>query len=198
LVLFNKEYFTPYFQFAFFLGRVRMLSVFLLLLLNIRSVLSLCSHNTYLHPRAAGGEGEIKLPNFDYGTTRGPVNWHNIVPENKLCGTGRAQSPINIDRSILLEAAGLVTMDVPVQNVEFENLGTTVEVIIEGKSIINCRPFVLKQFHFHTPSEHRINGEHFPVEVHMVHAAEGRVEKMDILQQKYFDYLLPTCSPLMT
>lgn len=150
-----------------------MFSVFLLLLFNLRSALSLCSHNTYLHPRAAGDEGEIKLPNFDYGTTHGPVNWHNIAPENKLCGTGRAQSPINIDQSIHLEAPSLVAMDLPVQHAKFENLGTTVEVIVEGKSVIDSRTFVLKQFHFHTPSEHRINGQHFPVEVHMVHTAEG-------------------------
>src|SRR5436190_18178761 len=149
-----------------------MFSIFLFLLLNIRFALSSCSHGTYLQPRAAGGEGEIKLPNFDYGTIRGPVNWHYIAPENKLCATGRAQSPININQSIPLEDPGLVTMDVPVQTAKFENLGTTVEVVIKGKSVINCKTFELAQFHFHTPSEHRINGKYFPVEVHMVHTAE--------------------------
>jgi carbonic anhydrase len=151
-----------------------MFSIFVLLLLNIRSALASCAHGTYLHPRAAGGQGEIELPNFDYGSIRGPLNWHNIAPENELCGIGRAQSPIDIGQSILLEAPGLVTMDVPVQDAEFENLGTTVEVVLEGKSVIKCRTFVLKQFHFHTPSEHRINGQHFPLEVHMVHTAEGK------------------------
>ena len=33
--------------------------------------------------------------------------------------------------------------------------------------------FDLKQFHFHSPSEHTINGEHFPLEMHMVHQATG-------------------------
>ena len=27
----------------------------------------------------------------------------------------------------------------------------------------------LNQFHFHTPSEHTINGVHYPLEMHMVH-----------------------------
>ncbi len=27
----------------------------------------------------------------------------------------------------------------------------------------------LSQFHFHTPSEHTINGVHYPLEMHMVH-----------------------------
>jgi carbonic anhydrase len=33
--------------------------------------------------------------------------------------------------------------------------------------------WTLKQFHFHTPSEHRINGEHFPMEMHLVHQGPG-------------------------
>jgi carbonic anhydrase len=170
-----------------------MFSIFVLLLLNIRSAVASCAHGTYLHPRA-----EIELPNFDYGTIRGPLNWHNIAPENELCGIGRAQSPINIDQSILLEAPGLVTMDVPVQDVEFENLGTTVEVIIKGKSVIKCKTFVLKQFHFHTPSEHRIKGQYFPLEVHMVHTAEGKEgESLPELQPFPFSspHFSPACFP---
>ncbi len=27
----------------------------------------------------------------------------------------------------------------------------------------------LNQFHFHSPSEHTLNGQHFPLEMHMVH-----------------------------
>ena len=30
--------------------------------------------------------------------------------------------------------------------------------------------FALKQFHFHTPSENTLNGEHSPLEAHFVHA----------------------------
>jgi carbonic anhydrase len=32
------------------------------------------------------------------------------------------------------------------------------------------RTFELKQFHFHSPSENTINGKHFPLEAHLVHA----------------------------
>jgi carbonic anhydrase len=30
----------------------------------------------------------------------------------------------------------------------------------------------LKQMHWHSPSEHTINGRRFPVELHMVHASD--------------------------
>ena len=39
-----------------------------------------------------------------------------------------------------------------------------------GPSItIDGKEYVLQQFHFHTPSEHSIDGQRFPMEVHFVH-----------------------------
>jgi hypothetical protein len=35
--------------------------------------------------------------------------------------------------------------------------------------------FDLKQFHFHTPSEHTVDGDYFPLEMHLVHEATGTV-----------------------
>ncbi|KAK9321081.1 hypothetical protein V1517DRAFT_327401 [Lipomyces orientalis] len=70
---------------------------------------------------------------------------------------------------------GFVTTNIPVQeNVKLENFGITVEVVATGEATIGNQTFIMKQFHFHTPSEHRINNEHFPVEIHMVHEAVGR------------------------
>jgi carbonic anhydrase len=42
-----------------------------------------------------------------------------------------------------------------------------------ASSVIGGKEFGLRQFHFHTPSEHTVEGEHFPLEMHMVHQAEG-------------------------
>jgi carbonic anhydrase len=61
-----------------------------------------------------------------------------------------------------------------VEAAEFENLGTTVEVICNGTTTFGGKDFSLQQFHFHTPSEHRVAEEYFPLEIHMVHeAADG-------------------------
>lgn len=60
-------------------------------------------------------------------------------------------------------------LDIPEQAVEFENLGTTIEVIVNGTTKFAGSDFRLKQFHMHTPSEHRVNDEYYPLEVHMVH-----------------------------
>jgi len=61
-----------------------------------------------------------------------------------------------------------------IKTANFENLGTTVEVIANGTTQFGNKTFNLKQFHFHSPSEHRIDEEYFPLEMHMVHQAAGK------------------------
>lgn len=39
----------------------------------------------------------------------------------------------------------------------------------------NNKIYALKQFHFHSPSEHTLNGQHFDLEAHMVHACFGNL-----------------------
>ena len=37
---------------------------------------------------------------------------------------------------------------------------------------MNDRMYKLRQFHFHDPSEHPIDGKVYPMEMHLVHQAE--------------------------
>jgi carbonic anhydrase len=39
----------------------------------------------------------------------------------------------------------------------------------------NGKLYALKQFHFHSPSEHTLNGQHYDLEAHMVHACYGNI-----------------------
>jgi len=60
----------------------------------------------------------------------------------------------------ILEGANveLTVNDMP-DGAEFENLGTTVEVITQGGNLkVGEKEFELQQFHFHLPSEHLDNG----------------------------------------
>ncbi len=58
------------------------------------------------------------------------------------------------------------------------NNGHTIQVNLTGKShaTIAGQVYTLKQFHFHTPSEHQVSGLSYPMEVHFVHStAEGKL-----------------------
>jgi carbonic anhydrase len=47
----------------------------------------------------------------------------------------------------------------------------TFEFTVPGGNSIEChtRRYELVQFHFHTPSEHTMDGEHAAIEIHLVH-----------------------------
>ncbi|KAK3291312.1 alpha carbonic anhydrase [Chaetomium fimeti] len=133
--------------------------------------LASCAHGTFLRPRAEGGTVEVAT--FGYTGSIGPLNWAALEsPANGVCATGTNQSPIDMVEGVfsLLQGSDieLTVNDMP-DGAEFENLGTTVEVITQGGSLaVADKQFELQQFHFHLPSEHLDNGTSQAMEMHMV------------------------------
>ncbi|KAA8896166.1 alpha carbonic anhydrase [Sphaerosporella brunnea] len=144
-----------------------------LLLLAARNAAASCVHNTSLKPRAE--DGAVPISTFGYTGLTGPFNWAGLDAANIACSTSRTQSPINLNSSTASKLSTRPTFSFNnVSSAEFENLGTTIEVLATGTTTISGKAFTLKQFHFHSPSEHRIDEEYFPLEMHMVHeAADG-------------------------
>lgn len=71
--------------------------------------------------------------------------------------------------------AGGISIQIPTVITVFENIGSTIEVTLpRGSLFTRTGHYTLHQFHFHTPSEHRINEEYFPLEVHFVFKDPGR------------------------
>ncbi|KAG9497262.1 hypothetical protein J7337_012056 [Fusarium musae] len=133
-----------------------------------------CAYGTHLHRRT----DVIHAPKFGYSAANGPANWYNLDPKaNELCATGHHQSPINLaSGSFSTIPASDLNIEIPnfTKGAEFENLGSTVEVVTEGlggKINIENTTYHLKQFHFHLPSEHIDNGTSLAMEMHMVHAS---------------------------
>ncbi|KAF9634722.1 hypothetical protein BFW01_g5617 [Lasiodiplodia theobromae] len=151
--------------------------------LLLSSASASCLHGTSLMPRRLNkrAAGEVEVSNFGYTGLTGPLNWHNIEADNELCNTGSNQSPINIDDTVAL-ATEAPSIDIAnVEAAEFENLGTTLETIVNGTTTLGGQDFSLAQFHLHTPSEHRIGDEYFPLEMHMVHEAADDSGKIVVL-----------------
>ncbi|KAK2873754.1 hypothetical protein FQN49_002100 [Arthroderma sp. PD_2] len=137
----------------------------------ITSVSASCLWRTTLDPYYLTSEGHVSVASFNYTGMGGPLHWVGLNPTaNWECGYGLTQSPIVIDsQAIQIAAKGSVKVDIPTARMaDFENLGSTVEVVASGKLRVRNKVYRLVQFHFHTPSEHRVDEEYSPMEVHFV------------------------------
>ena len=98
-----------------------------------------------------------------------------------LCATGRSQSPIDIiiDDTEEVSSPGFTAMqlDIPPQNMleipveppTWAGNGTIQGVLDSTMNVEN-----LMQIHFHTPSEHLINGVRYPLEMHLSFAPQDQ------------------------
>ncbi len=112
----------------------------------------------------------------EWGYGHGTEQWGFLDPDYESCSTGLQQSPIDVIRAnavrktlpgMTFSYAGSVTLDVA-------NLGHTIQGIPPGTANtlrIGGKIYTLAQFHFHTPSENFLDGEQYPLEMHLVHKA---------------------------
>ena len=102
----------------------------------------------------------------------GPENWAHLCDGFKDCA-GQRQSPVNIQTKKIITTDSLQVPEFKygVTPVYIVNNGHTVQFNVEGEQNVNLngKEYKLLQFHFHAPSEHTINGQHFPLEAHFVH-----------------------------
>lgn len=121
-----------------------------------------------------------QVSQWDYSAPRGPAQWGHM-PGYETCSLGADQSPIAIESG---EVAGLsnVTSDNSMAAlqpawqssvVDLINTGHTLQVAYPAGSGLefNGQSYELKQFHFHSPSEHILNERQYPLEVHFVHSS---------------------------
>lgn len=93
---------------------------------------------------------------------------------------GMAQSPINIiSDSALTDSSQFSSIRFNAGVTAIENLGHTIQLDFKDGSTTatDGKIYFLKQFHFHTPSEHMIDGMTFPMEMHMVNVLKDSGKK---------------------
>ena len=119
---------------------------------------------------AYGGEDPGHGTHWGYQGDVGPDRWSTLKPEFSAC-SGKNQSPINLTGMIEGELKP-VRFSYKAGGFEVINNGHAIQVNYEAGSSISVDgiQFDLKQFHFHSPSEHQINGKPFPLEAHLVHS----------------------------
>jgi len=125
-------------------------------------------------PEDHGTSTDPNIPNhWTYGGEGGPEHWADLSPDNKPCSIGHQQSPIDLASAMSASIDAPHPHWIPAQGGMVVNTGHTIQVDVPtgGSVTLDGKDYVLKQFHFHHPSEHTIDGRQFPLEVHFVHAA---------------------------
>ena len=113
-------------------------------------------------------------PHWDYEGATGPSNWSKLDAANRVCSTGTQQSPIDLSEPVIAQQSDL-SLGWKTRPDTIVNNGHTIQLNFSEGSILSLgkRTYGLTQFHFHQPSEHRVNGKSFAMEAHFVHAAAG-------------------------
>jgi carbonic anhydrase len=134
------------------------------------------------HAVASGHAGEP----WAYEGPAGPAAWGELKPEFSTCASGARQSPIDITDGIKVELDA-VQFDYRPSNFRVIDNGHTVQVnLAVGNTIeVTGKRYELVQFHFHRPSEERINGKPFDMVVHLVHkSVEGKLAVIAVLLER--------------
>ena len=107
---------------------------------------------------------------WGYEGDTGPNMWAELDDDFALCGLGVNQSPVNLSRFIEAELPPLAFRYAP-KPPEVVNNGHTIQVNLDssGEFYTETASYQLKQFHFHAPSEHLVDGRSYPIEIHFVH-----------------------------
>lgn len=111
---------------------------------------------------------------WSYYGVNSPENWGRITSEYRACELGHNQSPIDLSRSQSIEMTEKIGFNYHDSKAILVDNGHTVQAIFSEKNYteINEKRYYLEQIHFHTHSEHSVEGVFFPLELHMVHKSK--------------------------
>jgi len=132
---------------------------------------------------------------WGYEADNGPDIWGSMNSAWALCAEGREQSPIDLTNARETELPAVTIDTQSEQEVEVLNQAGVIHELDNGHTIqVNSKVgtmtvgdeiYALLQFHFHAPSEHTVDGEHFPMEMHFVHqAADGTLAVVGVLLEE--------------
>ena len=137
------------------------------------------------HNKAAADapHAEQHPAHWDYQGSGGPEQWAHLSPEFATCARGSRQSPIDIRDGIKVELDA-VQFDYKPSAFKVLDNGHTVQVnVAPGNAIeVMGQRYELVQFHFHKPSEEKIDGKAHAMVAHLVHkGADGKLAVVAVL-----------------
>ncbi|XP_071699398.1 alpha carbonic anhydrase 4-like [Rutidosis leptorrhynchoides] len=133
---------------------------------------------------AAADEHEY---NYDAASPAGPHKWGSLTAEWKACTNGKSQTPIDIDTKKVKEQATDLKKAYKAAPAKIANKGHAIVVEWDGDAggiEVNGTTYKLVQCHWHTPSEHTIDGKQYDAELHFVHKNDaGQLAVVGVLYE---------------
>ena len=121
-------------------------------------------------------EHHAEAPHYGYEGDVGPEHWADMLEAWKVCETGTQQSPIDLTNAVVAtdEVLPDMTFNYGTSNLNLFNNGHTVQAAYDPGSTLTLGSdvYTLAQFHFHAHSEHVIDGEPTPLELHLMHSMQ--------------------------
>jgi carbonic anhydrase len=126
-------------------------------------------------------------PHWTYAGHEGPAAWGSLSPEWSACKTGTKQAPIDLPS--VAPASGPAALAFAYQPIPvlLRNNGHTLQAdnSTPAHLLVGAPPgerYELLQLHFHSPSEHTVDGAFFAMEMHLVHKnAAGALAVVGVL-----------------
>jgi carbonic anhydrase len=109
---------------------------------------------------------------WSYSGETGPAQWAALESDYSSCGFGKLQSPIDIHDKVARKGSlPAIAFDYKPSPLKIIDNGHTIQVDYAPGSFIAVqgKRYELVQFHFHKPSEEKINGKSADMVAHLVH-----------------------------
>jgi carbonic anhydrase len=142
-------------------------------------------------------------PQWGYEGAANPHVWGKIARNFASCEVGHDQSPIDINGAATGQPVQ-IAFNYQLSPLAVVNTGHSIQVnYAPGSTVeIDGEEYQLLQFHFHTPSEHKIAGKAAAMEAHFVHRnAVGKLAVVGVMMNegienplisKVWDAILPS------
>ena len=142
-------------------------------------------HGTPAKSAKDAGPGSV---HWAYEGKEGPEQWGGLSKDFQVCKSGKMQSPIDLTET-KAEGATIhpISFDYRLTELNVVHNGHTIQVnYAPGSGItVKGKRYELLQLHFHTPSEHAIDGKRAPMEAHFVHkAADGSLAVVGVMMEE--------------
>ena len=126
------------------------------------------------------GAAAHAAPHWSYAGEMGPDRWGKEFP---TCAKGKTQSPLDIVGPFV-KARTSLSAEYKEGPLKILNNGHTIQVNVPpgSKLRVDAKPYDLLQFHFHRPSEEKIEGKPMSMVAHFVHkGADGKLVVLGVL-----------------